>query len=102
MRNSLRGLRCMRLLDGPWQQELSAPIFPVWRLLNLYAIANHPKLYLFQLFPPPLLKSLHPPAILGRVWNINNEPHQIVSVKHSSVTPVAFNFLRLVTGRAEL
>ena len=75
-----RGLRCNALLDGAWLQLLSVGIFPVEGLLDLDAITDHPKLYLLKLFSPPLFKSLHPAPILGRVWNVNNQPHKVISV----------------------
>ena len=76
--------------------------FAVKGLLNLDAMTYHPKLYLFKPFSPPLLEPLHPSAILDRVWNVNNQAHQIITLKHPSVTPVALNFLSFVAGRAEL
>jgi len=69
-----------RLVDGISQQELSDMFLPVQGLLNLYAMTNHPKLYLFEPFPPPFLEPFHPLAILRRVWNVNKQTHQIISV----------------------
>ena len=67
-------------------------------LLDLDTIAYHPQLKLFETRFPTLLELFHPLSILGSIRHINNDSHQIISIEHSTVSPVPFNFLRFVTG----
>jgi len=71
-------------------------------LLDLDTIAYHPQLKLFETRFPTLLELFHPLSILGSIRHINNDSHQIISIEHSTVSPVSFNFLRFVTGSPEV
>ncbi len=45
-----------------------------------------------------LLVLPHPKTIANHVGRVNDEPYQIVTDEHPSMTPMPFDFLRLVTG----
>ncbi len=44
----------------------------------------------------------HPLSISSTIVHIHDDPHQVVSVENSTVAPVTFHFLRLVTGRTKV
>jgi len=71
-------------------------------LFNLDAITDHPEFKLFQASFPAFFEPFHPLTIFGRVRHVNDDSHEIVSVEDATMTPVAFDFLCLVTGRAEV
>ena len=73
-----------------------------YALFDLDAITYYPQFQLLQTHFPALFELSHPLAISGTVGNINDDPYKVVSVENPTVTPVAFHFLRLVTGCTEV
>ena len=71
-------------------------------LLDFDGITYHPKLDLFQTVLPTSFELAHPLAILDQIGKIDDDPHKIVAVDNSAVSPVPFHSLRLVTGRPEV
>jgi len=51
---------------------------------------------------PVLLVLPHPAAIANQVGRVNDKLYQIVTDENASMTPVAFDFLRLVAGGAKV
>src|SRR4029453_4239581 len=109
------GLSCGRKRErsGRWRQSAPGPcsawstltphstLAPV-RLFDLDAIAHHPQLHLLQTHFPTLFELSHPSAIPGTGGDIHDDSHQVVPVENSTVTPVPFHSLGLVTGRSEM
>jgi hypothetical protein len=69
-------------------------------LINLDAITHHPQLKLFETSFPATFELFHPAAVLYRVGYVYNDLDQIVSIKDSTIAPVTFNLLRLITKSA--
>jgi hypothetical protein len=79
-----------------------APTPNLLTLLYLDAITHHPEFKLFEASFPAAFELSHPLAILGCVRHINNNLDQIIPIEHPAVAPVAFYFLRLITGSAKV
>ena len=71
-------------------------------LFDLDEITYHPEFKLFEARFPADLEILHPLAALRRIGHVHHQPHQIVSVDHTTVAPVALQLLGLVIGSAEV
>jgi hypothetical protein len=60
------------------------------------------KLNLLETGFPAIFELSHPETILGRVRDVHENPHQVISVKNAAVTPVAFPIRRFMTGGPEV
>ena len=71
-------------------------------LLNFDAITHHPQVQLLKTNLPSIFELPHPLAMCSRVGDVNNHSHQVISIEDTIVAPVAFDFLRFITGRADV
>src|SRR5436309_8028323 len=81
---------------------------PVWitfgeqTRVNSRECRRHPQLKLFQTGFPATLELFHPLTAFDRVRHIDDHPDEVVPVQYPTLTPMAFELLRLITGGAEM
>ena len=72
------------------------------RLIRPQYDTHHPQFKLFEAHFPAVFELFHPLAIPGVVGNINDYPHEVISIENTTIPPVTFHFLRLVTCSPEV
>src|SRR5687768_8530573 len=69
---------------------------------RLAVMARTPQFELFEASSPTISEPSHPVPVRSRFRKINHDPHERVAVEDTSLTPMTFNPLGLVTNRAEV